>query len=69
MYHGCEIQKKYNQAIREGKFREIEEEARKIRRILHRDMEEIRDPEQMRGRFGEINGKYIEIREKIQENP
>jgi hypothetical protein len=48
-----------------GRYREIEEDAR----ILHRDMEEIRDPEQMRGRFGEINGKYIEIRKKIQENP
>jgi hypothetical protein len=64
MFHGCEMQKKIESDPGGkilGRYREIEEDARKIRRILHRDMEEIRDPEQMRGRFGEINGKYIEI--------
>jgi hypothetical protein len=30
-----------------GRYREIEEDARKIRMMLHRDMGEIRDPEEM----------------------
>jgi hypothetical protein len=71
MFHGCEIQKKYNKAIREGRFREIQGDRRRCEE----------DSEDRTSRYGgdtrsrtdarkiRSNGKYIETREKIQENP
>jgi hypothetical protein len=63
MFHGCEIQKKYNKAIREGRFREIQGD----RRRCEEDSEESRLEQIERSENGiheiEEDQKSWEIRE------
>ncbi|KAJ3619648.1 hypothetical protein MTP99_005313 [Tenebrio molitor] len=48
MFHGCQIQKKYNKAIREGRFREIRGDRRRYEE----------DSEDLTSRYGGDSGRF-----------